>query len=173
MTRTYPTLLLALCLSLGLSAQSDQAPVLSEQEQVFTQLQTQDSLLFGLGFNQCDTSLLRQLVSDDFEFYHDQSGVNTSKEAFLQGIAGLCQMNYKPTRELKTGSLEVHLLYNQGQLYGAIQNGHHLFYGEEADKPKYLTSTADFTHLWLLEEGSWKLKRVLSFNHQVPEGEGE
>ncbi len=136
--------------------------------EIFHQLKQADSLLFDLGFNQCDTAQLRILVSDDLEFYHDQSGLMTSKEIFIKGIAGLCHMNYKPTRELDESSLEVHLLKNNGQLYGAIQKGEHAFYGEEEGKPKYLTSTAKFTHVWILEEGAWRLKRVLSYDHQTP-----
>lgn len=140
-----------------------------ERQAVFETLRLKDSLLFDLGFNQCDTLQIRKLVSDDFEFYHDKSGLLTSKEVFIMGIASLCNMNYKPTRVLIEESLEVHLLKNNGQLYGAIQQGEHQFYGEEEDKPKYLTSTAKFTHVWLLEEGVWQLKRILSFDHVVPQ----
>lgn len=139
-----------------------------ERLEVFEMLRLKDSLLFDQGFNHCDTAQLRILVSDDLEFYHDQSGIQTSKEMFIKGIAGLCHMDYKPTRELDEASLEVHLLKNNGKLYGAIQKGIHAFYGEEDGKPKYLTSTAKFTHVWILEEGAWKLKRVLSYDHQTP-----
>lgn len=140
----------------------------SQRLEVFHLLKQKDSLLFDLGFNQCDTAQLRILVSDDLEFFHDQSGLLTSKEIFIKGIASLCHMNYKATRELDVSSLEVHLLKNNGQLYGAIQKGNHSFYGEEAGKPKYLTSTAKFTHVWILEEGKWMLKRVLSYDHKTP-----
>lgn len=75
-------------------------------------------------------------------------------------------MNYKATRELVPNSLSIHLLKNNGEIYGAIQNGKHHFYGEEENRPKFLTSTADFTHLWIIEDNDWKVKRVLSYNHQ-------
>lgn len=140
-------------------------------QEVFERLRENDSLLFELGFNQCDTNQLKLLTSNDFEFYHDQSGITNSKPSFLQSIAGLCQLSYKPTRVLAPNSLEVHILRDNGEIYGAIQNGKHLFYGEEENKPIYLTSTADFTHLWIIEEGGWKLKRVLSYNHISPENE--
>jgi hypothetical protein len=29
-----------------------------------------------------------------------------------------------------------------------------------------MTSKASFTHLWLLEQNTWKLRRVLSYDHQ-------
>lgn len=88
-----------------------------------------------------------------------------SRQQFVLSIAGLCQMRYKATRELVPGSLSVHLLRDSGKIYGAIQTGRHQFYGQEDSKPKYLTSTADFTHLWIVEDGQWKLRRILSYNH--------
>lgn len=139
-----------------------------ERLEVFEILRQKDSLLFKLGYNNCDTATLRTLISDDFEFYHDQAGIVNSKDFFIKGISGLCHMSYKATRELNKNSLEVHLLKNNGKLYGAIQRGEHAFYGEEEDKPKYLTSTAKFTHLWILQEGSWVVKRVLSYDHASP-----
>jgi hypothetical protein len=149
------------------------APVFSQQDdstiqELFVELKQKDSLVFNLGFNECDTAQLRVLISDNFEFYHDQSGLLDSKENFIRNIPNLCNMNYKPTRVLVDGSLEVFPLYSNGELYGAIQKGEHEFYGEEPGKPKYLTSTAKFTHVWILENGAWKLKRVLSYDHAVP-----
>ncbi len=140
-----------------------------EYQETYAELRKNDSQLFDLGFNQCDTIELKKLISDDFEFYHDQSGITDSKERFIQTVSGLCNMSYRATRELKKGSLELFLLKNNGTLYGAIQKGEHMFYGKEKDKPKYLTSTASFTHIWIKEEGMWKLKRVLSYNHKAVE----
>jgi hypothetical protein len=138
------------------------------EQEIYDALKHNDHLLFSRGFNQCDTNQVRILTSEDFEFYHDQGGITNSVDAFIQSIAGLCNMLYKPTRELEPESMEIHLLRQNEKIYGAIQNGKHQFFGEENNKPKYLTSTAAFTHLWILENGDWKLKRVLSYNHQVP-----
>lgn len=142
-----------------------------EHQAIFKQLKTNDSLLFEVGFNKCDISQIEKLTSKDFELYHDQAGITDSKEAFMESVKGLCTMNYRATRELDENSLEVHLLKNNGQVYGAIQTGKHQFYAEEENKPKYLTSTAEFMHLWIKEEGQWKFKRVLSYNHEVAETE--
>lgn len=143
----------------------------TKHKEVFDDLKRNDSLLFMLGFNQCDTHQVKILTSDDFEFYHDQAGITNSKDSFIQSIVGLCNMTYRPSRELDEKSLNVHILRENGKIYGAIQNGKHRFYGQEANGSKYLTSTADFTHLWIIEDGSWKLKRVLSYNHKTPENE--
>lgn len=143
----------------------------SDYEMVFRELKKCDSLLFESGFNQCDTNEVKLLTSSDFEFYHDQAGITNSQEAFLQSISGLCNLDYKPTRELEPNSLSVFLLRNEGEIYGAIQTGKHRFYATESNNPKYLTSTADFTHLWIIEDGNWKLKRVLSYNHQAAQNQ--
>lgn len=137
---------------------------------LFKTLKSRDSLLFDVGFNKCDIAQFEALVSDDFEFYHDQSGVTRSKSEFTKSIRdGLCKLSYKPRRELVEGSLEVYPMYDNGVLYGAIQSGEHRFYAIEKDKPEYLTSTARFIHLWKLENGEWKLIRALSFDHKPAE----
>lgn len=64
--------------------------------------------------------------------------------------------------------MRVYQLKNNGQIYGAVQSGTHQFYIKEPAKAPYLTSRGKFTHLWMFEEGQWKLKRVLSYDHEVP-----
>lgn len=139
-------------------------------DELFTLLKQKDSQVFTLGFNQCDIKQFAKLVSDDFEFYHDKAGITESKQQFLDIMKdGVCKSEYQPKRELVAGSLQVFPLYNNGKLYGAIQNGEHQFYETvELGKTKH-TSTAKFSHLWLLQQEQWKLARVLSFDHQVPE----
>lgn len=134
---------------------------------LFRTLKAQDSLLFEVGFNTCDIAQFENLISDDFEFYHDKSGITASKAAFIAGIRdGLCKMDYKAKRELVVNSLEVYPLENNGVLYGAIQTGIHRFYEVKDIKPDQLTSVAKFTHVWLLVNGEWKLGRGLSYDHR-------
>ena len=131
----------------------------TESDQIlFNELKARDSLIFNLGYNQCDTVQLRNLLSDDMEFYHDVDGFLKSKEILIQNIPNLCRMPYKATRELIDNSLQVFPLYANGELYGAIQTGMHEFYGQDENSPRYLTSTAKFTHLWIKEDNDWKLK---------------
>jgi Beta-lactamase/Domain of unknown function (DUF4440) len=138
------------------------------KSELFKTLEVKDNLLFNQGFNNCDISQFQNLVSNNFEFYHDKGGLTASKTAFIESIkTGICKMSNKARRELMVGSLEVYPLEKAGVLYGAIQIGQHRFYETEKDKPERLTSIAKFTHLWLLENGEWKLSRVLSYDHQV------
>lgn len=138
-----------------------------KSSELFKTLQNKDSLLFNVGFNTCDISQFENLVSDNFEFYHDKAGMTLSKSAFISSIKdGLCKLDYKPRRELVENSLQVYPLEKNGVLYGAIQLGTHRFYAIEKNKPEYLTDVAKFTHVWLLENGNWKLSRGLSYDHQ-------
>jgi hypothetical protein len=141
----------------------------ADTTELFRTLQARDSLLFKVGFNTCDIRQFELLVSEDFEFYHDQSGITPSKEAFLEVTRnGLCKLDYQPLRELVPGTLRVFPLKNNGKLYGAIQSGEHRFLAKYPEKEAYETSAARFTHIWLLENGEWKLSRVLSFDHHSP-----
>ena len=139
-----------------------------DSRKLFKDLTAMDSLVFNIGFNNCDTIQLRKILSDDLEFYHDQNGLLESKEMLIQQIPNLCKMNYKPIRVLVENSLKVFPLSSNGKMYGAIQTGEHEFYGEESDKPSYLTSTAKFTHVWVIDGHEWKLKRILSYDHVIP-----
>ena len=39
-----------------------------------------DSLLFNIGFNTCDISQFEKLLSENFEFFHDKSGISDRKK---------------------------------------------------------------------------------------------
>jgi hypothetical protein len=96
---------------------------------LYKTIKTNDSLLFTIGFNTCDITQFEKLVSDTFEFYHDKSGLTNSKDAFIASIKnGLCKSDYKASRELVAGSMQVFPLENNDVLYGAVQTGKHRFY---------------------------------------------
>lgn len=143
---------------------------IAESSELFKTLTNKDSLLFNEGFNQCNIQVTKNLVSKDLEFYHDASGIQNRKEFFNAIKRNICSSpDRKPIRKLVLGTLKVFPLEDNGQIYGAIQKGIHQFYLKEPGKDLYLTSTAKFTHLWILKEGDWKLKTVLSYDHQVPD----
>ncbi|MCM8568546.1 class A beta-lactamase-related serine hydrolase [Gramella jeungdoensis] len=128
-----------------------------------------DSLLFQEGFNNCDFYALSKLTDDSLKFYHDISGVITGNEEFIQSIKNnICSIDYHPVRKLLSENHRIYPLKQNGEIYGAIQIGKHEFYAVGKGKKEYLTSIADFTHLWLKKEGNWILQNVLSYNHQKP-----
>lgn len=141
-----------------------------EDSELFKTLKTNDSLLFEVGFNTCNLIQFKNLMSDDLEFYHDKSGVINSAFKFLDVIkSGICNPSntFKARRELIKMSLEVFPLYNNGILYGAIQTGEHRFFEKNKDQPEKAGSIAKFTHLWILDNKQWKLKRILSYDHKI------
>ena len=136
------------------------------------ELALQDAELFERGFNNCDTAYLKQHVSDDLVFYHDQGGIQ-DKNLFMSNVVkNICSdPDVKPIRKLVEGSIETFPLHKNGKLYGAIQQGEHEFYIRREGYPDKLTSTAKFTHVWLKKDSNWQLTNVLSYDHVSPNNE--
>lgn len=151
-----------LFLSIALFAQADKS------SELFRILRSKDSLLFNIGFNKCDLKQFDIILSDNnFEFYHDQAGTTKSKFGFIENIKNnICTITYKPRRELIDSTLQVFKLEKNGKLYGAIQTGAHKFFAIEKDGFEYVTSIAQFSNIWLIENGEWKLSRCLSYDHK-------
>src|SRR5688572_29482950 len=98
--KTFSISLSLLLASLPLFSQVEKTSVL------YRTLKTQDSLLFNVGFNTCDIKPFEDLISKDFEFYHDNSGRIFSKKAFIKQVRdGLCKLSYQPRRQLVENTL--------------------------------------------------------------------
>ncbi|WP_353777829.1 nuclear transport factor 2 family protein [Winogradskyella sp. 3972H.M.0a.05] len=141
----------------------------STYSELFRTLKSKDSLLFDVAFNTCNTQVLESLIAEDLEFYHDQGGITNSKSKFMDVMKnGICNPDNPTTsrRELVAGSLEVFPLYENGKLYGALQNGSHRFFEKLGDNPETKGSIAKFSHLWIKENGNWLVKRVISYDHK-------
>ena len=75
------------------------------------------------------------MFAADLKFYHDQSGFQDRNAFFENTRKYICaDLKKKPIRKVESSSLEVFPLYDNGELYGAIQNGIHHFYLRENDK---------------------------------------
>lgn len=158
MTKNSYFLILFLLLSFHNYAQVEKTDAL------YKTILSKDSLLFSVGFNTCDIKQFEDLLSNNLRFYHDKGGI-ADRTKFLNDLKnGLCKSpeTRQVKRKLVPGSTEVFPLYRDGILYGAIQNGEHLFYEDPESNPGY----AKFTHVWILENGNWKLETSLSFDHK-------
>ncbi|MBV6878637.1 serine hydrolase [Epilithonimonas ginsengisoli] len=162
-TRFYFSIFI-LFFSLGnLQAQIDKSAPL------FLELKKQDSLFFERGFNNCDIAYLEKTMDENLKFYHDNGGFQDKKlfmERTKQNICG--NPNQKPIRKVIENSLEVFPLYNNGELYGAIQTGEHQFYIREKGKADVLGGEAKFTSVWTKKNGNWLMSDVLSYDHGNP-----
>ncbi|MCJ8288477.1 MAG: class A beta-lactamase-related serine hydrolase [Crocinitomicaceae bacterium] len=155
-------LLLSLATSYLTIAQED------PNSDLYKTIMSKDSLLFDVGFNTCDISQFEKLYSDDFEFFHDKDSISYKKQFIYNLKNGLCGSpgEYQSRRELVEGSTKIYPLFKDKKIYGAIQIGVHNFYETITGQNEKFASSADFTHVWLLENGDWKLNRSLSYNHK-------
>lgn len=124
--------------------------------------------LFWQAYNTCDVTNMMTYFSDDIQFYHDKGGITNGKPALAQSFEkGVCSNrdSFTLRREAIDSSIKVFPLRKDGVIYGAILTGAHLFYVQEKGKKERAEGLAKFTHLWLKENGSWKMTRVLSYDH--------
>jgi len=127
-----------------------------KNSELYKTLAKKDSLLFTEGLNKCNVDLITTLIHSDFEFYHDKGGINPDKEDFVSGLRISCANNdFENKRILVENSLQVYPMYENGELYGAVQTGEHKF-GDSQPK---------FSHLWLIENNEWRISRVFSYDH--------
>ncbi len=153
--------LIMISLGVSLNAQVD------KNSELFLALKKQDSIFFERAFNRCDLKDLDTAVDKDLTFYHDRGGIQ-DRNKFLENVKNnLCSNpNQKPIRKVDAASLEVFPLYNNDVLYGVIQTGIHHFYIREPNTDDVHTGKARFTHLYLLQNNTWVLKEVLSYDHK-------
>jgi hypothetical protein len=138
-----------------------------KNSELFLALQKHDSIFFERCFNLCDFAYIEKMTHKDLVFYHDRGGIQDKKTFLERTRQNLCSdSNKKPIRKVRKETLEVYPLYNDSVLYGVVQSGIHDFYIREPNKEDRHTSTARFTHVYLLENKEWILKEVLSFDHQ-------
>ncbi len=140
-----------------------QVPVTSELYKTFEKT---DSLMFEVGFNNCNLQPLEDLLTEDLEFYHDVAGIQNKNEFMTAMRANICGApERKPIRKLTPNTMKVYPLYNNGVLYGAIVEGKHDFFIKEPNKALYQTGSALFSGLWIKVEEEWKVKRIYSYHH--------
>jgi CubicO group peptidase (beta-lactamase class C family) len=124
-----------------------------------------DSLLFDVGFNNCDIRQFENLLSNNLKFYHDKDGFS-DKAKFLSDLKnGLCKNPEirQVKRFLIKESTVIFPLYKNNVVYGAVQNGEHMF----SEKREIQSGIAKFTNFWQLENGEWKLAVSFSFDHKA------
>jgi hypothetical protein len=128
----------------------------AESAPLFRTIKLLDSKLFD-AYNHCDLTTLGAMVSDDLEFYHDQTGLSVGKEPFLLAIKqNICG---KVERALLPDTLEVYPLNG----YGAVEIGIHRFH--HPGHPDDGAGDAKFVTLWQNKNGEWKVTRVISYDH--------
>lgn len=117
---------------------------------------------FWQAYNTCDMKAMGDLLTADVEFYHDKTGLTVSREAVVESLRkGPCGDPGMRLRREAVDGLEFHPL--KGGY--AILSGRHRFYVQETGKPEHLDGQAEFTSVWKLDDGQWRMHRVLSYDH--------
>jgi hypothetical protein len=139
----------------GSSIFAQAGQTLTPADQLFKTVAGLDTALFD-AYNHCDLATLGTMVTEDLEFYHDQTGLSVGRQTFLDAIkANICG---KVHRELVPGTLEVYPLKG----YGAVEIGVHRF--THPDDPTAL-GEARFITVWQLKDGAWRVARAISIDH--------
>ena len=116
-----------------------------------------DSVMFN-AFNNQDFKTFKNLFTQDLEWFQDNDGLLPYKTVF-KNFENTFKKEYKLTRELVKGSLEVYPIKN----YGAIEIGEHQF--KHIENGKEEIGTFKFVMIWKHENNQWKISRVISFGH--------
>lgn len=118
-----------------------------------------DAALFD-SYNHCDLEKFASFFADNVEFYHDQGGLTLGRAALTDSIKkNICG---KVTRELVSGTLQVYPMKG----FGAVEIGVHRFHHPGHEDTEGV-GEGKFIHLWQYKDGSWKITRVISFDHHA------
>jgi hypothetical protein len=143
-----------LCAAVSLAQAHEGLPTTDELYKTIAGL---DTAMFE-AYNHCELDKLGSFVTDDLEFYHDQTGLSLGRQNLVDAVRNnICG---KVHRELVAGSLEVYPLKG----YGAVEIGVHRFTHPDAPGNH---GAAKFVMLWQLKDGAWKISRVISFDHHA------
>jgi Domain of unknown function (DUF4440) len=135
-------------------------PSKEASDELFRTISALDAELFD-AYNRCDLEKLASFFTEDLEFYHDQTGLDRGRQALVDGVKkNVCG---KARRDLEPGTLEVYQLKN----YGAVEIGEHRFCNPKEHEKcvEGNSGIAKFVMIWQNQGGTWKVTRVISFDH--------
>src|ERR1051326_9049226 len=153
---SFLILFIALFTSVNVHAQNQNTYSYKPKSQaLYDTIAHMDSVYFT-AYNNCDMNKQAAIYADSIEFYHDGSGLETSKENLLKAIKeNICG---KVTRKLISGSIEVYEIPN----FGAIEMGLHRFINLAENN---IVSKPDrFVIVWRHQNNEWKIYRVISLH---------
>lgn len=151
MKRTLLACCTALLLSSSASAVADSAG--ADLTATITAL---DTRLFD-AYNRCDLDAFKDLFVPDVEFYHDNGGLMTGRDAVVESTRKyICG---KVTRKLVPGTLHIYPVKD----YGGIEEGEHVFCQAGSGKCE---GVAKFLMVWQHKEGQWRMTRIVSYGHR-------
>jgi ketosteroid isomerase-like protein len=136
------------------------APGLLPHKQLVAEITEVDRRLFE-AFDTCNVDAYASYLSPDLEFYHDEGG-KTGYQEQLDSLRQRCGEGLVLRRDLVKESVVI----DAAPGFGAIEAGTHRFYARQKDGTEHLDAMAKFTEIWSKASGSWKLVRVISYDHR-------
>lgn len=136
------------------------APGLLPHNQLLAEISEADRKLFD-AFDSCNVQAYASFLAPDLQFYHDKGG-RTDYQFQLDSLRQRCGEGNVLRRELMADSLIV----NAAPGFGAIEAGTHRFYVKQKDGTEHLDATARFAEIWSKQSGTWKLVRIISYDHE-------
>lgn len=126
-----------------------------QSKELYSTIVHMDSVYFN-AYNSCDMETQARIYADNIEFYHDKSGLTTSKQELLDAIKkNICG---KVTRELVPGSIEVYPIAG----FGAVELGLHRFINHEEHDSR--SKPDKFIVVWQQKNDQWQITRVISLH---------
>jgi hypothetical protein len=149
-------LLICLFTSITACTQSQDTYVYKPQSlELYNTIVHMDSIYFN-AYNACDMDKQAVIFADSIEFYHDGSGLQTSKKALLSAIKeNICG---KVTRVLVKESIEVYRIPD----FGAVEIGLHRFINHAENDA--LSKPDKFVIIWRHKNDKWQITRVISLH---------
>ena len=152
---------LALSSLFVIPAQAQGIPARADSGALHAIIAERDSALFA-AFNRCDTTAIAAFFTPDLEFYHDWNGLLGPRDRFVSGFSEGCRRGEIGRREVVPNTMEVYPMRN----VGALQVGKHRFFVRDADGRERPGAIARYVMLWRNSDGTWRVSRVLSFDHR-------
>lgn len=125
--------------------------------ELYATIEQMDDSLFS-AYNAGNISKLKSYFTEDLEWFQDNGGL-LSLQTVITNFENIFSRNYKLTRTLVKGSLEVHPIKD----YGAIETGSHQFRHIENGKEE--VGTFKFLMIWKKGDKGWQVSRVVSYDH--------
>ncbi len=153
---TNTIFVLAACSVSKLKPTIETQAYIPDSQELHDKIVSLDSVYFH-AYNTCDMALQDSFYAENIEFYHDKSGLSTSKKDLLESLKkNICG---KVTRELVKGSIEVYPLKG----FGAVEMGSHIFHNnmEKSDAPSHI---GKFIIIWKQTGEKWQISRVVSLH---------
>jgi hypothetical protein len=146
----------SICTSVFAQSQNERK-VTSTPADLYNKIANLDSALFA-AYNSKNLDLMKTYFTQDLEWYQDNGGLIGFEKVF-SNFQSIFNREYDLKRNLLKESLEVHPIEG----YGAIEIGKHQF--KHIENGKLEIGTFKFLMIWKNDKGSWKITRVISYDH--------